>query len=70
MKKQDLEKLWGEKIPTLKKTLEEKKAKRLKATMQLKTGQLKNVKAVWKLKKEIAQIQTLIREKELKITNN
>lgn len=66
MKKQEFKKLREESIQSLKKTLSVKQEEKLKTQMELKTGQLKNVKRVKSLRKEIAQILTIIREKELK----
>lgn len=66
MKKQELEKLRQESIKALRKALQEKQEAKFKAKLELKTGQLKNVEKVKNLRKEIAQIATLIREKELK----
>ena len=69
MKKKELEELRQGNIKNLKKVLEKKQLEKIKVKMQLKTGQLKNVKQVWSLRKEIAQILTLIREKEIKGEN-
>ncbi len=66
MKKQEFVKLREESISSLKKKLNEKRGEKVRAQMELKTGQLKNVKKVRSLRKDIAQILTLIREKELK----
>lgn len=66
MKRKEFKKLSEEKIATLNQVLQEKQEKKLKALLELKTGQLKNVKEPWRLRREISQIKTLIREKELK----
>lgn len=66
MKKQEFKKLREESILSLKKSLSKEQEEKVRAQMELKTGQLKNVKKVRALRKEIAQILTLIREKELK----
>jgi ribosomal protein L29 len=65
MKKSDIEKIRAKKIKQLKKDVLKKKIELMKADMKRRSGQEKNLKKVKKKKREIAQILTIIREKEI-----
>lgn len=66
MKKSDLQQLKGLDLNSLVKLVEEKKSALLKLRIDLTMGKLKNISQIRKLKKEIAQILTIINEKKLK----
>ena len=67
MKHKDLADLRKKEIAELAKMLDEKKAKLSKAMAEAKLGTEKNVKLPWQLRREIAKISTIIREKELTV---
>ncbi len=66
MKKKGLKDLRVKEIDELKKLVSEKRKETSVIYAKVKTGQEKNLKKVKGLKKEIAQILTIIREKEIK----
>ncbi len=66
MKKKGLKDLRAKEIDELKKLVSEKRKETSVIYAKVKTGQEKNLKKVKGLKKEIAQILTIIREKEIK----
>lgn len=66
MKKKGLKDLRVKEIDELKKLVSEKRKETSVIYTKVKTGQEKNLKKVKGLKKEIAQILTIIREKEIK----
>lgn len=66
MKKSDLQQLRGLDLNSLVKLAEEKKSALLKLRIDLTMGKLKNIAQIRKLKKEIAQILTIINEKKSK----
>lgn len=66
MKKSDLQQLKGLDLNSLVKLVEEKKSALLKLRIDLTMGKLKNISQIRKIKKEIAQILTIINEKNLK----
>lgn len=70
MKRQDLEKLRSKSITELRKQLQEEQTKLVNLRMQLAVGKLKNVRAVKLQRKNIAQILTILREKELNLTTD
>lgn len=65
MKKKDLVSLRKKEVKELEKMVEEKKAKALNTHVKMQAGQEKNLKKVKNMKKEIAQILTIIKEKKL-----
>jgi len=65
MKKKDLQSVRIKKIETLKKLAGEKKMELVKIKLAMKVGKEKNFKKAKNLRREIAQILTIIREKEL-----
>ena len=65
MKKKDLKDLRTKKIAELDKLVIKKKQESVIASAKMKTGQEKKIKKVKNLKHEIAQIMTIIREKQI-----
>jgi ribosomal protein L29 len=65
MKKNDFIALRKKEVAELIVLLDEKKALLSKAMASAKLGTEKNVKLPWQLRREIAKISTIIREKEL-----
>lgn len=65
MKKRELQGLRAKEAAELKKLLSEKKVEWVKARADLKASKEKNLKKAKNLSKEIAQISTIIREKEI-----
>lgn len=65
MKSKDLKTLRNKNRQDLKKVLTDKKEELAKSYIRMKGGQEKNLKKSWRLRKDIAQILTLIREKEM-----
>ena len=65
MKKRELQGLRAKETVELKKLLPEKKVEWVKAKTGLKASKEKNLKKAKNLSKEIAQISTIIREKEI-----
>lgn len=65
MKKKDLSKLKEKSIKDLRKMVEEKKKEAQETFAKIKGGQEKNVKKFKSLRKDIAQILTLIGEKQI-----
>jgi ribosomal protein L29 len=65
MKKKELEGLRNKKIDELKKLVDKKRQEKLLVYSKMKAGQEKNLKKVKNLRCDIAQILTIIREKEL-----
>ena len=65
MKKKDLKDLRTKKIAELDKLVIKKKQESVMASAKMKTGQEKKIKKVKNLKREIAQILTIIREKQI-----
>lgn len=65
MKKQELKKLSQETIKTLQTKLQELEEELLQKKLRKARKELENRKAPKNLKKDIAQIKTIIREKEL-----
>ncbi len=65
MKKADLTSLRTKEIKELTKALKDKKGELAKLTQKIKSGSEKNLKKGKLLKKDIAQILTVIREKEI-----
>lgn len=69
MKKSDLKQLKELGLNDLNKLVEEKRSALLKLRFDLTMGKLKNISEIRKLKKDIAQILTIINEKRLKDNN-
>lgn len=66
MKAKELEIMHGNDVSTLKNKVEELKHELFNLRFQLATGQLENPMRIREVKKSIAQVKTIIREKELK----
>jgi len=66
MKAKDVEMMRGNDVPTLKTKVEDLKHELFNLRFQLATGQLENPMRISEVKKSIAQIKTIIREKEIK----
>lgn len=66
MKAKELENMRGNDVSTLKNKVEELKHELFNLRFQLATGQLENPMRIGEVKKSIAQIKTIIREKEIK----
>jgi len=67
MKKKDLEDLRKSDVATLEKEVEKRRLERSKLVLELRSGKKKNPKKTRVLKREIAQILTVIREKKLAV---
>ncbi len=65
MKKKDLQDLKNKKIIELDKIVVKKRQESVLAHAKMKTGQEKKIKKVKNLRREIAQILTIIREKQI-----
>jgi len=65
MKKRDLKTLRGKSIEVLKKQLIDKKAEFVLTWIEVKSKKEKNVNKARNIKRDIAQLMTIIREKEL-----
>lgn len=66
MKAKEMEMMRGNDVATLKSKVEELKHELFNLRFQLATGQLDNPMRISEVKKSIAQIKTIIREKEIK----
>jgi large subunit ribosomal protein L29 len=66
MKAKEMEMMRGNDVSTLKSKVEELKQELFNLRFQLATGQLQNPMRIGEVKKSIAQIKTIIREKEIK----
>lgn len=64
MKKKDLQSLRAKEKPEIKKLIEEKVAELTHLTSEISLGRHKNVRAGKNLRREIAQLKTILREKE------
>lgn len=65
MKAKELETIRDNDVKTLKEKAEELKQELFNLRFQLATGQLENPMRIKEVKKSIAQIKTIIREKEI-----
>jgi ribosomal protein L29 len=65
MKKKDLQDLRNKKIIELDKIVAKKRQESILAHAKMKTGQEKKIKKVKNLRREIAQVLTIIREKQI-----
>jgi ribosomal protein L29 len=65
MKKKDLQSLRKKETKDLQKMVSDKKKQIAENFIKLKAGQEKNFKKMANLKKEVAQIMTVIKEKEI-----
>lgn len=65
MKNRDLTELRKNEAKTLMVSVREKKLKEIKSKAERKVGKVKNLKEAAKLRREIAQLLTVMREKEL-----
>lgn len=66
MKAKEMEMMRGNDISTLKSKVDELKQELFNLRFQLATGQLENPMRIKEVKKSIAQVKTIIREKEIK----
>ncbi len=67
MKAKDLDNIKENSVEELQKKVMDLKAELFNLRFQLATGQLENPMRVKEVKKSIAQIKTILREKELKV---
>jgi len=65
MKKKDLQDLRNKKMIDLNKIVAKKRQESILAHAKMKTGQEKKIKKVKNLRREIAQVLTIIREKQI-----
>ncbi len=65
MKKKDLQELRKKEIPELKNLAEEKRLEIERVRAEIVSGREKNLKKVKNLRRDLAQILTLIKEKEI-----
>ena len=65
MKKKDLSEARAKDTKEIAKLIEDKKLKLDKVRVEISAGEEKNVKAVANLKREIAQLMTVLKEKEI-----
>lgn len=65
MKKQDIQSLQEKSLDDLKKLVSQKKQEILKVQAEASVGKHKNVKIVWNLRRDLAQINTILRQKEI-----
>lgn len=65
MKKKDLQDLRNKKVIDLNKIVAKKRQESILAHVKMKTGQEKKIKKVKNLRREIAQVLTIIREKQI-----
>lgn len=65
MKKKDFSALRKKELSELKKLADEKKKEVMKVKAEIKAGREKNLKVAGSLGKDLAQILTLVREKEI-----
>ena len=65
MKKKELNKLREKSIKQLQTLVDKKKLELVKIQSKMKVGKEKNLKSTKNLKRDVAQILTIIREKEL-----
>lgn len=66
MKKNELSQMRDKELKELRKELKEKKQELAKVRLEVSTGKIKNTRAGKNLRKDIAQILTIIRDKETK----
>jgi len=65
MKKKDIETLRGKEVAEIKKALAGKRADLIKAQVEMYGGKEKNLKKVKNLRREVAQMLTIIKEREI-----
>ena len=65
MKKKDLKALRTKNEQDIRSTLEKKRAEVLDGFLKVKTGKQKNKKVIRTLRKDVAQILTILREREI-----
>ena len=65
MTKKELNEIREKSLPELDTELKEKKSELFNLRFQLATGQLENSSAIKRCKREIAQVKTVIRQREL-----
>ncbi|TDT50426.1 50S ribosomal protein L29 [Fonticella tunisiensis] len=70
MKANELKSIRGSSISELQKRIIDLKAELFQLRFQLATGQLENPMRIKAVKKEIAQLKTILREKELGINRD
>ena len=65
MKKKDIETLRGKEVAEIKKALVGKRADLIKAQVEMYGGKEKNLKKAKNLRREVAQMLTIIKEREI-----
>jgi len=65
MKKKDIETLRGKEVAEIKKALAGKRADLIKAQVEMYGGKEKNLKKAKNLRREVAQMLTIIKEREI-----
>ena len=65
MKKKDVETLRGKEVAEIKKALAGKRADLIKAQVEMYGGKEKNLKKAKNLRREVAQMLTIIKEREI-----
>jgi len=65
MKKKDVETLRGKEVAEIKKALAGKRADLIKAQVEMYGGKEKNLKKARNLRREVAQMLTIIKEREI-----
>ena len=65
MKKNELKEMMNRSVEELSTELQNKKIELFNLRFQLATGQLQNTAAIRECKKDIARVQTIIRQREL-----
>ena len=65
MKKKDIETLRGKEVAEIKKALAGKRADLIKAQVEMYGGKEKNLKKARNLRREVAQMLTIIKEREI-----
>ena len=65
MKKNELKEMMNRSVEELSTELQNKKSELFNLRFQLATGQLQNTAAIRECKKDIARVQTIIRQREL-----
>ena len=66
MKTNELKELMGKSTDELDTDLKNKKTELFNLRFQLATGQLQNTSAIQRVKRDIARVKTIIRQRELK----
>lgn len=67
MKRKEIQELAKKTLPELKEMLREIRQNLLKTKMDLAGGKTKNIRAVAKMRDDLARVATVIRQKELEV---